>query len=84
MEIDVRAPRGGDMRDAVKKFTLKADDGRDDEMEFLKHLSNIWHDGGVILLYSSDALVGKKKRDIIGEVEPSFAWSSGLTIGKKD
>ena len=84
MNIDVRAPRGGDMRDVVKKLTLKADDGRDDEMEFLKNLSNIWQDGGVILLYSSDALVGKKRRAIIGEVQPTFAWSSRMTTEKKD
>ena len=79
MKIEMRAPRGGDIRDKVKSLRFGAEN--DEELEFLTHLSNVYHDGGVIFIYHSEDLVGKSRKAVIGETEPSFAWNIGMKVG---
>ena len=79
MKIDMRAPnRKSDIGDRVKKLTLTADDGRDDEMEFLSHLNKVWLDGGIVVVYAHEDLIGKHISDVASKVEPVSTWSSGL------
>ena len=79
MKLEMRAPRGSDIRDQVK--TLKFGAENDDELAFLTHLSNVYHDGGLVLIYHSEDLVGKKRGAVIGNTEPSFAWNVGMKVG---
>ncbi|KKM90364.1 hypothetical protein LCGC14_1239300 [marine sediment metagenome] len=65
MEIHVSAPRKGDVRDAVKRLTFKADDGREDEMQFLAAVSSLYRSGGFITLRK------------YGEKKPFFGWQVG-------
>lgn len=78
MKIEMRAPRGGDIRDKVKKLVLTADDDREDEMRLLTNLNNVFMDGGVIVVYAKDALIGKSPNDIAGEIEPAIVWRTGV------
>lgn len=74
----MRAPRGGDIRTKIKKLTLTADDDREDEMRLLTNLNNVFMDGGVIVVYAKEALIGKSPNDIAGEIEPAIVWRTGV------
>ena len=65
MEIHVSAPHKGDVRDAVKRLTFKADAGRKDEMQFLAAVSSLYRSGGFITL---------RRR---GQRKPFFGWQVG-------
>ena len=78
MKIEMRAPRGGDIRTKVKKFTLTADDDREDEMGFLTDLNNVFMDGGVIVVYAKEVLIGNNPNDISGKIEPTKVWRTGV------